>query len=902
MGRRKERRIAAAGGRRVKLDLFAEPSGDLGGSSGQEQVGGDGDSITDAKSPSSPSSSGTQPQNPLLLLEQYSDDELDEDSNHVVAADASIDNDEETKPDTEREAECAEINHGKDPTVQKVEQLLTDNDSASRDPLQKLEKESIAGIHSDDLQNEINKLVEAASDNHLIGDATSGWNMVLHEESNQYYYWNIVTGETSWEVPDVFVQETVTTSAEQVVGDPTGKYDTVMEENMEEDDISTGKVDVDSEVNCQISNNAGKGKDDSGGDSMDNNKVNRDANQSNGTSMLGVHTIESKSGTDLPMQFIKQCESLLERLNSVKSSKCDVEGQDLRFKWTLETEIRLADMKALAYHGSSLLAFWLHSESQLKKLEAALDGLVQHNNSTSLVGFKAALESRVGDDKDTDLSEREAPSAAVESHAGYNREASNFEACNDGAITTEQSDPDNNLGGQNGIARVEKESESTPRPAPRSAEDVDMDVDMEVEDASPMNPSDGGASGAHYHVSTELSNLQNSLAGQEAVVFSAPPPVEEWIPPPPPDDEPFPPPPPDDEPFPPPPPDEPPGTSYIPPHLGSVQPFSYPDHYSLPYPASSLEYYGQTTLETSGATFYMHSEGGQIPVSHLPQYYEAVPNIYAVAPVIVNPAEHTAYYGLQSGTLNPVPVVSERAQSTGTLSEPVLVTMESGRAGSVDSRAEDVSNLLPKTSYGIVKSPREIPVAQPSIVAPATSSVANSVSASSMSDTTTSVSAPPATATSKTQSKVPRGKKRTVAVVSTLRSNKKVSSLVDKWKAAKEELQEEEEEPEDAYEVLEKKRQREIEEWRAHQIATGEAKDNANFQPLGGDWRERVKRKRAQKMKESSPDIDTKKQTDLTQLSKGLPSGWQVFLDDSSKQVYYGNMLTSETTWTRPTD
>ncbi|EYU27457.1 hypothetical protein MIMGU_mgv1a017415mg [Erythranthe guttata] len=58
MGRRKERRIAAAGGRRVKLDLFAEPSGDLGGSSGQEQVGGDGDSITDAKSPSSPSSSG----------------------------------------------------------------------------------------------------------------------------------------------------------------------------------------------------------------------------------------------------------------------------------------------------------------------------------------------------------------------------------------------------------------------------------------------------------------------------------------------------------------------------------------------------------------------------------------------------------------------------------------------------------------------------------------------------------------------------------------------------------------------------------------------------------------------------------------------------------------------------
>ncbi|MCI18913.1 putative WW domain-containing protein, partial [Trifolium medium] len=50
------------------------------------------------------------------------------------------------------------------------------------------------------------------------------------------------------------------------------------------------------------------------------------------------------------------------------------------------------------------------------------------------------------------------------------------------------------------------------------------------------------------------------------------------------------------------------------------------------------------------------------------------------------------------------------------------------------------------------------------------------------------------------------------------------------WKAAKEELLEEEEEPESVLEALERKRQREIEEWRAKQIASGEAKDNANFQ------------------------------------------------------------------------
>lgn len=43
----------------------------------------------------------------------------------------------------------------------------------------------------------------ATLDAQVLGDASSGWKMVLHEESNQYYYWNIVTGETSWEVPKI---------------------------------------------------------------------------------------------------------------------------------------------------------------------------------------------------------------------------------------------------------------------------------------------------------------------------------------------------------------------------------------------------------------------------------------------------------------------------------------------------------------------------------------------------------------------------------------------------------------------------------------------------------------------------------------------------------------------------
>uniref|UniRef100_A0A5B6YQ61 Putative WW domain-containing protein isoform 1 n=1 Tax=Davidia involucrata TaxID=16924 RepID=A0A5B6YQ61_DAVIN len=102
-------------------------------------------------------------------------------------------------------------------------------------------------------------------------------------------------------------------------------------------------------------------------------------------------------------------------------------------------------------------------------------------------------------------------------------------------------------------------------------------------------------------------------------------------------------------------------------------------------------------------------------------------------------------------------------------------------------------------------------------------------------------------------------------------------------------------------EILEKKRQREIEEWHAQQIASGEAKDNANFQPLCGDWRERVKHKRAQSASEAvqTPSeglTDGNLPPDLNEISRDLPSGWKAYWDEASKQVYYGNSVTSETT------
>ncbi|PIN16004.1 hypothetical protein CDL12_11350 [Handroanthus impetiginosus] len=935
MGRRKERRLAAisAAGRRVKLDLFAEPSGDLGGSSAQEEVEGDSDTKTQAELPSSPApSSGLQPQNPLLLLEQYSDEELDEGSteghNHAVAEDPSIGIDDKTKTVAGKETQDIENNDGKEPTAQKAEQPVMDNASA-QDPSQNLEKGRT---------NEAE--VVATLGEHLVGDVRLGWKMVLHEESNQYYYWNIETGETSWEVPDVLATESVTMHAEKVVGDTEGKMDTIIGSyesriplGMEEGDHLTGKLNVDSKFNCQTGDNADQGTNMDGSDegskddSIDNEEGNRDANENHGTSSAGQYSIENKGGNDLSSKLIKFSESLLERLKPVKGLDCHLEGQDLMLKCKLEIEIRLADIKALASHESSLLPFWLHSECQLKLLEATVDGVTQHHNPASMGGFKATLESHqgIGEGIEIDPSKRKALFPAGESHAECIPEKSNLEAHNDGVTNMEHVTlanysstlPVNYSQGKSEITGTEEESKSTPRSSLPSGEDVDMDVDMEVEDTTPFKSAYGGASVAHYLVSTEPSNLHDAHAGHESAMpeqgLSVPPPTEGWIPPPPPDNEPFPPPPPDDEPFPPPPPDEPPETSYPPPsHLVSVQPFPYPEQYSLSYPGSNLEYYGQTNTEVPGTTLYAHSGGGQVAVSHLPHYYEPVSNVYSAAPLMVNPVEPAAYYDLQNETLNPVSLISGTTKSSTTQSQLVPGSLDTGTAGIVQSHAEDGSSLLPKTNvdvvksaHGMVKAPPEVPDAQPSIGAPASSSVTNVVPVSSTSDTATSVSAAAAAAAAKAQTKVGRGKKRPVAVVSTLRSNKKVSSLVDKWKAAKEELNEEEEEPEDAYKILEKKRQREIEEWRAHQIASGEAKDNANFQPLGGDWRERVKRKKAQKMKEteensSDAPIKGNQQPDLVELSKGLPSGWQVYWDDSSKQVYYGNMLTSETTWSRP--
>lgn len=880
------------------------------------------------------------------------DEESNEGRDRALSEDPSVDTDDQTKIAAGKEIGDIGNNDGNEPSV-----LVIDNDSTSQNPLRKLRKGGEIINDSSDLDKGTNPAevvtYPVLSDVQVVGDASTGWKVVLHEESNQYYYWNITTGETSWEVPDDLAQVTDMSCLEKAAADTEEKSNGLggtsgssIPLDMEHGDSTTGQLNGGSDTNrktgCvseQVTKMHGYGEG-CNGDSVDE-KGNPDADQNNGTSLLadnslgneialsskinhGTHSEECETGTDLSSQLVKHCEILLERLNSAKGLSCHLQARDLISKYALEVEIRLADIKALTNHGSLLLPFWLHSKGQLEQLEAAVDDVITLYNSSLTSEVEGTNQSFEGIGDAVVSSEKKPLFPVVVPQASeYAAHDSYFKSYGDGPFTAGSvpssghltSHSGNGSGRKSEISGLAIHSELTPKTVLHSGE-VDMDVDMEVEDAvASANPPIQDASGAESHLPSEQLNLHNLLADQElsmpVQIFSVPPPPpdDDWIPPPPPDDEPFPPPPPDVEPPPP-----PPEASVPPPsQLEFGQPFTYTEQYNLSYPASSLEYYRQTNTELSGASLYANPEGGHIAVSHLPQYYDGVSNVYGAAPLVVNPVEPASYYGLQNGTVHPALLVSGTAveSSSGIHSETVLKSFGSETAESSNAHAETGSSFLAQTKANVLDADQVtikvsgVPDSQHSIEAPPTASNTRSVSVSSTSSVTATIVA--GATTSKVQSKVSRSKKKTAAVVSTLRSNKKVSSLVDKWKAAKEELHEEEEEPENTYEMLEKKRQREIEEWRAQQIASGEAKDNANFQPLGGDWRERVKRRRSQKIKEtekSESDVamEGNQQPDLAALSGGLPSGWQVYWDDSSKQVYYGNTLTSETTWIRPAD
>ncbi|XP_010465144.1 PREDICTED: formin-binding protein 4-like isoform X2 [Camelina sativa] len=830
---------------------------------------------------------GQKTENPLILLGQYSDDEVEEDA----TADSSLANKNEQVDGLIQEgSKDTNTESGADTSMQMADQQQTGEDSSAHD----FRAEGESGFDtvtnsaiSDGLNKQTVPSVQASGsvslEHHAPTDVTSQWKMILHEESNQYYYWNTETGETSWEIPAVLTQtasaygtgynefgpmvtdvSTLISGVEpsyllpvqnSFTGTDCSTFPTVAleERNKSEDlyvkSLRTDGHHVESVVNTQPCQE----------------DLARPENSDH------VHTnFDTETATDLPSRLLSQSEGLLEKLRSLKRSHGNFHSNEQISKYILEVEVRHSDIKALILDTSPLLSFWLHTDKQLKRLEdsvndeiyqlaksAVMDEIAETNKSPPRE--KLVADANTESESEDSGREGEFGQSGKSLHSDESADVSG-----DGSPKHSQSHP----AGQSDI------TPSTEKVGSPDVEDIDMDVDMEVEESVPVSyvqvidASDG-------KMFTEPLNLHADVP---------PPPGEEWIPPPPSESEDVPLPPPDSysEPIPPPPEngDVPPslssnslGVPYSVPQSYMQQSSDYATQYSLSYPESNYQYIGNAVALDPNTQFYGHVDGSQVS---LPStfYYETVPGTSEVAPAAASASE--AYYNFNGAA-------------------PLFPVISSGQSSLHHSGVASANYNIPSNSST---------VAVPSSRSSDSAEVASLGTASQSTDVTGGSSL-----LAKGQTKVKRPKKRTVgATTSTLRSNKKVSSLVDKWKAAKEELNDSEEEDDD-YGILDRKRQREIEEWKSRQIASGEAKDNANFQPIVGDWREKVKRKkeRAEKSQRKADENSQKKadekqqKPDLTKLSANLPSGWQAYWDESTKKVYYGNTSSSQTSWTRPT-
>ncbi|KAG8076104.1 hypothetical protein GUJ93_ZPchr0006g45608 [Zizania palustris] len=846
MGRRKERRLAAmatAGGRRVRLDLFLDPSpGETPSKEGDRGENHDQQSGV----PTSPSSSDNE--NPLALLGQYSDEEEDEE-----AADQPKDETKGSPADASAKITHEHVDSAEDDGEEQSD--LAGSASVQHELTQTDDEKHTGNVAEENivtteliLENGSATATEAIPDSsgmQIVGDIGGNWKTVMHEQSNQCYYWNTVTGETSWEIPsgltsDIAADGAISASVPTHVGYSIEAQAHALTQNAME--AYPGDMTV---LNGSVAY-ATLGTEHPTHDAY---------------AYAGAVTSHESMDID-PLQLARYGENLLQRLKLIERLHGSIYNVELIKR---EIEIRISDCNALSSYGSSLLPLWLHAEVQLKQLEYSVSKFETSYSTT---------EPRYPEIADT---EHKAPNEAevIPSSNGEDLKTEvSTGARMDGNVKTEvpasTSSVQNSEENKSAVVLSKNELDN----------DEDMDVEMEVDDEdveeqkhSSSMPNKEHPPSEQVHSPTLLS-VDGLAAPQEDSDIPTPP-EDEWIPPPPPEDEWIPPPPPENEPAPP-----PPEVPYV--HAETI-PQSYVGQPNLGYTLPAVEYYAAADTDGTNASYYMQASESHDVQALQNGHYAPVSAVGISIPVDVTsivpvPVSYYSYTSIPTAATGE----AEAAESSGYYSSSVSAASSSVLDNKTNSSnlAPANSSLYPRESDNIISKEANISSLSQPVGATLTSGTASIQGSSTQASTSIT-----------NQSKVVRSKKRAVAVVSSLRSNKKVSSLVDKWKAAKEELHnEEDDEPESALDALERKRQKDIDEWRKQQIASGEAQENANFVPLGGDWRNRVKRRRAEA-----------KRRQRENLSKGLPSGWQVYMDESTKQVYYGNSLTSETTWDRPT-
>ncbi|KAK1316226.1 hypothetical protein QJS10_CPA05g01994 [Acorus calamus] len=557
-----------------------------------------------------------QPENPLLLLGQYSDDELDEETNESQKCD-----ERESSPDDQNGDENNSLhakneedrsNEPRNNVSSDVKQENGEVDAKKHVNANVIGVSDLTSVTTPCSQADATTqvCVSDSSGIQIAGDLADGWKIVMLEENGSYYYWNTVTGETSWEVPVIMTQGTDTSDAlvHENYSTANGNGSTHMITESDEKNNVVLNAGEDEGHECQNqeilnsveSSNQTVAK---GGSTevcvLYDQAAERSrliASQQSSSSAMELKGMEAtgkdpfiptsgenkgESNENLETaQLVDYSESLLKRLQSLARSGCCTRGQDWTSKCITEVEIRLADCTTLSPYGSSLLPFWCHIETQLKQLEVIIieeeaslvlkskDPTKVENEHIIMHGLTnvslPSVSLEVNDVEKGSGVEYMTAENALSSHGANNVEVQNEINHVVSCKGTPEGIHDNEL-----EAKMKQEtsenaisSPSVYKMNPHDGEDIDMDVEMEVDEGTTVDhtvseePSTAECSASQEH---QFNFYPPSFAGTPAA------PCDECIAPPPPDEEWIPPPPPDYEPIPPPPPEEPPTSSYPPP-------------------------------------------------------------------------------------------------------------------------------------------------------------------------------------------------------------------------------------------------------------------------------------------------------------------------------------------------